>query len=508
MSNIDCLIFNKSDNVAINTDYGNVKNRKLFNIFSQESVTVADDVPWGHKIAISFIKKNAYIIKYGQVIGTSAKDIEPGEYVHTHNMKFVSDVNFINNGSCSNDNKFMLGVPDEFYGFQRSDRKVGTRNYIVLVSPVNCSATVVKRIAEHFRGVDFKEKNIDGVVPVSYGGGCAQSRTSYAYNLLNRTLAGWVENPNVVGVIFVGLCCESTCFESVMKNVKKIDKPVYNFNIRDAGGTTKAIQHGIDKVNNLVSGLPVFKRVALSVSNLNLALNCGGSDAFSSVTGNPALGLASDILVAHGGTSVLAEFPECHGAEELLIQRCTNEKDKDRLRTIIAWWKNYLTIHNVTVDDNLAAGNIEGGISTILEKSIGAVAKGGNSMINQVMDFAEHIEKRGLLFMNTPGFDPVSVTGLVAGGCNIVAFTTGRGSTYGCAIAPTIKISTNTALYEQMPDDIDINAGKILSGTGITDLGKEIYKAIVDVASGKQTKSEKNKLGWEEFVPWHIGDVL
>lgn len=513
MKHIESLIFNKNDNVAIvTTTHNNVKVGKIYNIHEDKWIMVKGHIPWGHKVALKAIRNAEHIIKYGQIIGVSTKDIAAGEHVHNMNMKFIGNISFRKNDAEKDLDCLTAEMPREFTGYLRGDGQAGTRNYIAVVSPVNCSATVAKRIAEHFRQEKHIGKSIDGIIPVTYGGGCAQSKATYAYTTLNKALAGWVDHPNVVGVLVVGLGCESTCYDSFMKyvkcNGKSHKRPILHFNIQDVGGTTKAIEYGIRKVEELICALPDCKRQLLPVSHLKLALNCGGSDVFSSVTANPALGGASDMLVALGGTSVLGELPECHGAEKHLIDRCKHKKDKEKLKQIIHWWKTYLKNNHVTMDDNLASGNIRGGITTILEKSIGAVSKAGVSKISQVLDYAEQMKVPGLLFMNTPGFDPVSVTGLVAGGCNIVAFTTGRGSTYGCAIAPTIKISTTSELYQRMPADIDIDAGSILTGRGISELSRDIYKMIVDVAGGKRTASEKNGIGWEEFVPWQMGEVL
>lgn len=469
-----------------------------------------DIIPFGHKVALTEIGKNTPVIKYGQPIGIASKDINVGQHVHIHNVQYRSDLRF-----STVDKKIILSpnnLKAKFSGFIRKDGTVGTRNYIVVIGASNCSATVVKKICIEFENKqkELSIKGIDGIVPVTYSGGCAQSRDTYAYEILNKTLAGWIDHSNVVGSLVVGLGCEGITDDSISLYLKTKEKSDMNyFCIQNNGGFKKSIELGIEKINTIIKDLPVFKREEQDMSCLKVALNCGGSDSFSGITANPVLGIVSDWLVEKGATVVLAEIPECHGYENVLNERCTKEADRKKLTDIFCWWDNYASIHGVNLNDNLATGNIFGGISTIIEKSLGAVSKAGNSKITQVVDYAERITEKGLVIMNTPGYDPVSVTGLVAGGCNIVAFATGKGSLYGASICPTIKISTNTDLYMRQTEDIDVNAGKIISeGTKFNVLAEELYNIVLEVASGKQTASEKNNIGFEEFVPWSVGETL
>jgi altronate dehydratase len=510
---INCIVFNPEDNVGVLVSSGGEPNQIVqISGPSAPFIKLKSSVPKGHKIAIREIKPNEEIIKFGQVIGISNKTILPGEHVHVHN---ISSANVVDFSAKYPPKKILIRKEDfsnTFRGFLRSDGRAGVRNYILVASTVNCSATVAKKIANYFKSVDLSKQGIDGIVPITHLGGCAQAIGSYAQTILNRTITGWLDHPNVVGAVVVGLGCETSSLESILKNSGTANKLSKNFlesfNIQDAGGTKKSISLGIDKVQRILSRLPVFQRTELPVSLLTVALNCGGSDAYSALTANPALGMAGDVLVHYGGTVVLAEIPECYGAEKLLIQRCASEEDRDKLAKIFSWWVEYARKNNVTMNDNLSSGNIAGGISTILEKSLGAVAKSGDSPVNQVVDYAEHITKKGVIIMNTPGFDPVSVTGLVAGGCNLVAFTTGRGSVYGCSIVPTIKIASNPDLYERLKDDMDIDAGKALTQNNISEVAGEIYKFLKKVADGTQTCSEKNGLGEEEFAPWQVGETL
>ena len=483
-----CLILDPKDNVGI-------------------VIARHNNMPIGHKIALKNIKSGSPVIKFGQPIGIASKHIRAGEHVHVHNIKFSDKLKFSISKSKSRINGDLL--PSFFKGYLRKDSRAGTRNYVLVVSTVNCSASVAKEVAGHFAN---KRLKVDGVIPVTHGSGCAQSIGGRSDVLLNRTIAGWIKNPNVVAALVIGLGCEDISMESInssMQSGNKFSGPlIESFNIQDVGGTKKAISLGISKIDKILSRLPSFERVNLPVSMLTVALNCGGSDAFSAITANPALGIAADILVAKGGTVVLGETPECFGAEKYLSRRCVKNADGRKLSRIFEWWNEWAEMNKFNMNNNLAPGNIEGGISTILEKSLGAIEKAGSSMISQVLDYGESITRKGLIFMDTPGFDPVSVTGMAAGGCNIVAFTTGRGSMFGCSIAPTIKISTTSELYKKLSGDIDMDAGTALSKNNIAQLGRELYNFLLKIASGTKTKSEAQHLGREEFVPWQLGENL
>jgi altronate hydrolase len=515
-SAVRCLILNYQDNVGTLVTSDGEKNQIVEKSeLLKDNITLRNSIPKGHKIAIRIITPNEPIIKYGQVIGFSKKKILPGEHVHVHNICFSDKIFFSKNGVSKHSKdliKDVSTIPSTFKGFLRNDGRVGIRNYVVVVATVNCSATVVKEIANYYQNKNLSKYGIDGVVPIVHMSGCAQSLEGYANRILNRTIVGWLDHPNVVGGLLVGLGCEVVTFESLKESLyskSTFDDTPFDFlSIQEIGGSRKTIRLGIERIERILSNLPEFKRKDLPVSKLTVALNCGGSDAFSGITANPALGVAGDILVSFGGSIVLGEVPECFGAKEQLKQRCLNQKDRNKLDHIFLWWDKYAEKNNVNMNDNLSLGNISGGISTILEKSLGAVAKGGSSPITQVADYAEHITNSGLVFMNTPGFDPVSVTGLVAGGCNLVAFTTGRGSVFGCSIAPTIKIASTTKLFENMKEDMDMDAGKLISGSSLDEVGQEIYNLIIQVANGTHTCSETQKIGKEEFVPWQVGETL
>jgi altronate hydrolase len=499
------IILSPKDNVALMLSHQ--ARRGLFVENKNILFALKEDIPYGHKFALEDIKKGNPVFKYGQTIGVASRDILQGEHVHADEINYIDNENqFFIEDEISN-NETAKDLPDTFWGYVRENGQVGTRNYIIVVAPVNCSSAVVRKITQRFD--NRQTDTVDGIVPITYDGGCAQSFDSKNHHSISQTIAGWIDNPNVVGCLLVGLGCETVNIDSVLKHIRNFDwKPIDFFNIQEAGGVTKSVDLGVRKIEEIVGKLPVFERTEVSVKHLVLGLNCGGSDIFSGITANPALGVASDILVSKGGSAVLAETPECNGAETYLKNRCVNQDDKEKLDQIINWWQNYTAFNQVKLNDNLSKGNMEGGISTILEKSLGAVSKAGKSPVAKILNYAEPVTANGLLFMDTPGFDPVSVTGLVAGGCNLIAFTTGRGSMFNASIVPTVKISTNTKMYETLSDDMDLDAGLVLEGVSLDKMGRIIYKNLIETANGKPTKGEIQKMGTEEFVPWQFGEIL
>jgi altronate hydrolase len=513
---VKSILLNSNDNVSILTKKGKLGDTAYVEQNIKLKMKLRDEIQQWHKIAVRDIEKNKEIIKYGQIIGYSSKKIIAGEHVHNHNIYYSEKILFSNNLFDKNSKSkiFPNDLPDTFNGYLRKDKRAGIRNYFIVVSSSNCSATVVKKICNNFSNKDFSNKNIDEIIPVCYSGGCALAKDGDTYKTYKKTILGWLNNPNVVGALIIGLGCEviteKGLFDSYndLVKIKENRIPIEYFTIQESGGANSSIKSGIKKIENFINNFKKPERTIIPVSKLIIGLNCGGSDALSGITANPALGFAGDYFVDKNGTIVLGEYPECNGTENHLLQRCVNTKDKKKLKEIFSWWQGYVKKNKVNLDNNLSLGNKEGGISTILEKSLGAIIKGGTSNIKQVLKYSEHITKHGLIFMDTPGYDPVSVTGLVAGGCQIIAFTTGRGSLYGCSIAPTIKISSNTSIFDKMKNDIDINAGKILEGIIMNEVGKEIYKYIIKIANGEKTKSEKNGIGWEEFVPWNTGETL
>ncbi len=474
--------------------------------FEGQKICLSADIPAGHKVALKAIRRDNPVRKYGQIIGFATTDITAGEHVHVHNVgvrDFDRDYKF------ASEAKSTEFYPENrtFMGFSRGDGQVGTRNYIAVISTSNCSAYASRYIAERFKNGGLKDyPNVDGVFAVNPKGGCSTREGGEDLLQLQRVLAGFARHPNVASYVIVGLGCEVNQSEGLIEN-QELGAPSVIM-IQECGGIQKTVELGVNKVEKLLSYANQFRRTKQPLSALMLATECGGSDANSGVTGNPALGVAADELVKYGGTVILGETPEIYGAEHLLTRRAKSEAIGKKLVGRIKWWENYVAMHNAAINNNPTPGNIRGGLTTIYEKSLGAIAKGGTSTVNEVYLYAEQVTEKGLVFMDTPGNDPASVTGMVAGGANIVAFTTGRGSVFGFKPAPSIKIATNSVLYNKMVDDMDINAGVILEGANVTDVGRLIFEDIAEVASGKKTKSELSNVGEEEFAPWVLGPIL
>ena len=475
---------------------------------TQERVTALDAIPFGHKIATRAIAKGEPVRKYGQVMGTATADIPAGSHVHVHNCT-TSDLR----SEAERAPVFRTDEkPRSFMGYKRADGRVGTRNYVAVLTSVNCSATVAKFVAEQAvkRGLLEQFPNIDGIVPIVHQSGCGMASQGELYDLLVRTLWGTANNPNFAAVLLVGLGCEVPQIARIARDYNIRTGPHFqSYTIQDVGGTKKAVEEGIARLKEILPEANRAVRAPQPASEIVVGLQCGGSDAWSGVTGNPALGNASDRLVALGGTVILSETPEIYGAEHLLYARAAAPAISEKLRERIVWWERYTAINNMEMNNNPSPGNKAGGLTTILEKSLGAVSKGGTSPLNEVIEYAKPITKKGLVYMDSPGLDPCSATGQVASGANLIAFTTGRGSAYGCKPTPSIKLATNTTMYERMKDDMDINCGTITTGeSSIAQKGAEILEYMLEVASGKRTKSEELGYGDLEFVPWHIGAVM
>jgi altronate hydrolase len=480
------------------------------------SVTALAVIPAGHKIAVHPVFSGGAIRKYGQVIGFATQPIAPGEHVHTHN---VAMRDFAREYEIGIEARALTPYPPEemrtFAGYARAGGRTGTRNYVAVISSVNCSASVSQYIAERFRNPDLQRDfpGVDGVVAFTHKSGCAL-QPGEPHQVLQRVLAGLARHPNIAGYVLIGLGCEVAQVHLLVERfrldqVKPGESTPTFMTIQNAGGVRKSVEAGVQAVLKLLPEAAAARRTPQPVSRLVLAENCGGSDGNSGITANPALGVASDELVRYGGTSVLAETPEIYGAEHLLIRRAINAEVGEKLIALIRWWENHARQHNATIDNNPSYGNREGGLTTIYEKSLGAVAKGGQAPLSAVYGYAEPVTAPGLCFMDTPGFDPVSMTGLVCGGCTIGVFTTGRGSVYGCKPAPCIKVATNSALYNWMTDDMDINAGTILDGTEtVEQVGRHIFEKMLAVAGGEKTKSELAGIGDEEFAPWILGPTF
>ena len=477
-----------------------------------DGVEVSQLVPRGHKIAMRTIARGEPIRKYAQVIGYASTSINSGEHVHTHNVEFR---NTQASYEFSNNLRPIIPVPvserDTFMGYRRANGKVGTRNYIGVLTSVNCSATAARKIADAFGPDELAGfPNVDGVVAFVHGTGCGMAGDGEGFDALQRVMWGYATHPNHAGILMVGLGCEMNQIDWLLEAYGIKPGPLFQtMNIQDVAGLAKTVELGIVKIRAMLPGANKCVREPCPASELTVALQCGGSDAWSGITANPALGRACDILVGQGGTGVLAETPEIYGAEHLLTQRAVDRKTGEKLIGLVRWWEDYTLRNKGTMDNNPSPGNKKGGLTTILEKSLGAAAKGGTTPLTGVYKYAEPIKEKGFTFMDSPGYDPASVTGQIASGCNLVVFTTGRGSAFGSKPSPCIKISTNTEMYERMRDDMDVNAGDMLSaGVTLEEKGEEIYRLLIAVASGQVTKSELQGLGDYEFVPWQIGATM
>jgi altronate hydrolase len=472
----------------------------------------SETVGAGHKIALKAIAKGEPIRRYGQIIGFASGPIAPGSHVHTHNCimaDFTRDY-----APCSETKPTAYFNDPEravFEGYRRGNGKSGTRNYLAVLTSVNCSATVARYIARHFdEQILANYPNIDGVVALTHTTGCGMASSGDGYDAFQRTLWGHASNPNIGGVLMVGLGCETAHLDLLIEAYGLKNGPLFHvYNIQNVGGTRHAIERGVAALKEMLPAVNDVRREPIPASELILALQCGGSDGYSGFTANPALGYASDLLVRHGGTAILSETPEIYGAEHLLTRRAVSQKVADKLIERIRWWEDYTERNKMNMNNNPSYGNKQGGLTTILEKSLGAAAKGGTTNLVDVLRYAEPVRERGLVFMDTPGFDPVSATGQVAGGANVMCFTTGRGSAYGNKPCPSIKIATNSSLYERQFEDMDLNCGSIADGsTSVEEMGKTIFSEVLAVASGKRTKSEQFGYGDNEFAPWQIGATM
>ncbi len=485
------------------------------------TIRLLEHVGQGHKIARASLAPGDAVLKWGQPIGFATRSIPPGQWVHSHNMAI---------GAVTQDYEKSTAVPKDlsprtgctFQGYRRADGRAGTRNYLAILSNVNCSASVAKYVAARFTPERLRDfPNVDGVIAFSHGNGCGMEFGGEHHQMLNRVMGGMARHPNIGGYVLIGLGCETGTIGHLIEDQQLVQiagvdiasgalpqHPVV-LSMQDLGGTQKTIDEAERLVESLLPQVNAVRREPIPASEIVLGLNCGGSDGNSGVTANAALGFASDQVVACGGTAILGETTEIYGAEQLLTRRARTPGIADKLLERIRWWERYAGMFDCTPDNNPSPGNKAGGLTTIYEKSLGAIVKGGTTALNDVVLYAEQVRSRGLVVMDTPGLDPVSVTGIVAGGANVVAFTTGRGSCFGFKPAPVLKIASNTPMYERMRDDMDIDAGAILSqGRSVEDVGEEVFARILAIASGERSKSEQMGLGDEEFQPWILGPVL
>ncbi|WP_186063974.1 UxaA family hydrolase [Burkholderia gladioli] len=473
-----------------------------------DDLVASAEIPPAHKIACRDVAQGAPVRRYGQIIGFATQAIPAGEHVHVHNLSI---------GEFNRDYAFgedlrpvsPAAAPLDFQGFRRADGRVATRNYIGVISTVNCSATVTKLVSQHFAapGALDAYPNVDGIVPITHSFGCCIDHHGEGIQQLRRTIGGYVRHPNFAGVVIIGLGCEANQMGAMFVAEGVEPGPLLvPLVMQEEGGTQKTVDAAIRAVEAMLPLANQARREPLPVSHLSVALQCGGSDGYSGITANPALGAAVDLLVSHGGTAILTETPEIYGAEHLLTRRAVSREVGEKIVERIHWWESYAEREKGSIDNNPTPGNKAGGLTTILEKSLGAVAKSGSSPLMGVYRYAEPIDTNGLVFMDAPGYDPMGATGQIASGANLVVFTTGRGSCFGAKPAPSIKVATNSAMYRRMVDDMDINCGEIMEGgASVEQKGEEIFRMIIEVASGGKSKSEALGVGNEEFVPWMIG---
>ena len=479
--------------------------------FDTATLPLQGPVKRGHKIALHPIQKGAPVLRYGQIIGAASVDIAAGEHVHSHNLNMGDHTQDYAQGAEARPLSPAL-EKRTFMGFRRADGRVGTRNYLGILTSVNCSGSVARFIAEAAEKAGLLQAypNIDGIVPIVHGTGCGLADETDGYSALIRTLSGNASHPNFGGILLVGLGCEVMQIPELVGRARMREDGNFRYmTIQASGGTRATIVKGLKMLDGVAALANEAVRRETPVSDLTLALQCGGSDGYSGITANPALGAASDLLVRHGGTSILAETPEVYGAEHLLTRRAVSRQVGEKLIERIRWWEDYTARNGGEMDNNPSPGNKRGGLTTILEKSLGAVAKGGTAPMVDVLQYAEVPVQKGFHFMDSPGYDPASVTGQIASGANLVAFTTGRGSVSGYKPTPGLKLATNSEMYARMADDMDMNCGDIVTdGVSVDAKGEEIFELLIRVASGEKTKSEELGFGGAEFVPWQIGAVM
>jgi len=503
---LDCIRLHPNDNVVVA-----LADLPAGATLANEGLTLTIAVPRGHKIATQAIEAGQNVIRYGQIIGMATSAIAPGNHIHSHNLGMGPHSQDYAHATA---NTALPPVTEvrTFDGYHRADGTVGTRNYLGILTSVNCSGSVARFIAEAAEKSDWLAgfENVDGVVPIVHGTGCGMSSSDEGYDTLFRTLSGYARNPNFGGILLVGLGCEVMQIPDLIGAGRmRADGNFRYMTIQQTGGTRATIEKGLSVLKEMGEVANKVSRAPAPLSHLSVGLQCGGSDGYSGITANPALGHASDLLVQHGAITILSETPEIYGAEHLLTRRAVSPEVGEKLIERIKWWENYTASNGGKMDNNPSPGNKRGGLTTILEKSLGAVAKGGTAPLSGVYKFAEPITSPGFAYMDSPGYDPCSVTGQIASGANLVCFTTGRGSVSGYKPTPCVKLATNSEMYARMSEDMDINCGDIITqGVSVAEKGREIFEMFIAVASGKQTKSEELGFGGAEFVPWQMGAVM
>lgn len=496
------LTLHDSDNIAVA-----LQQIEIGTSLSSTGLAAGDKIPSGHKVALKAISAGQQITKYGNVIGVATQDIAAGAHVHVHNVAMTSFHRSETFGAHAKGTD-ILPVSERaiFDGYRRASGAVGTRNYVGIVTSVNCSASAAKLLTREAERSGLLEAfpGVDGIVPIVHGAGCCIGTDDDAFRKLQRAIWGYATHPNFASVLMLGLGCEANQIPLMLEAYgRPKDESFQYYTLQSAGGTRKSIEKGLVWLESALKEAAKAKREPIDASHLSVALQCGGSDGYSGITANPALGHAVDLLVRNGGTAALAETPEIYGAENLLTDRSASSEVGQKLVDLLEWWEDYAAKHGSEMNNNPTPGNKIGGLTTILEKSLGAVAKAGTTNLNGVYQYGEKITAKGLVFVDSPGYDPVSLTGEVASGCNMICFTTGRGSCYGNKPVPSIKIASNSAMYQRMQDDMDINCGTISEGSEtVAEAGQRIFESILSTASGRKTRSEELDIGDAEFAPW------
>ena len=474
------------------------------------TLVLRDAIASGHKVALLPIAQGAPVLKYGQNIGVATADIPAGAHVHVHNVG-MAESQHAHAAGAGYQPTAVAPQPLTFDGYVRPDGRVATRNYLGVIASVNCSATVCRHIADAFKDEALAAfPHVDGVVAITHGSGCGMGGNGEGLALLQRTLRGYANHPNFAGVLVIGLGCEVNQIAPLVETLSARTPGMFaTLTIQDEGGTRETIAQGKAVLQGMLVQANQARREPVPLKHLTVGLQCGGSDGYSGISANPVLGAAVDLLVQQGGTAILSETPEIYGAEHLLTHRAASPAVADKLLQRLAWWEGYAAVHGGDLNNNPSPGNKAGGITTILEKSLGAVAKAGRTGLMDVLEYAEPVRAHGLVFMDTPGYDPVSATGQVAGGANLICFTTGRGSTYGCKPTPSLKLASNTPMFTRMSLDMDFDCGGVVDGRQtIQEAGAALLQLMVATASGQRSKSEDNGLGDNEFLPWQLGAVM
>ena len=488
---------NASDNVAVCLETGNKGDSVSI---ENQNLILSEDIPVGHKVALQEIEASADVIKYGAPIGHALSTILEGNHVHTHNLK----TNLTGTIAYSFDqklNELRFAKRDlTFEGFQRSNGKSGIRNELWIVPTVGCVNGQAQQIINRFQK-EVNPENIDAIEVFKHNYGCSQLGDDHINT--QKALADIINHPNAGGVLVLGLGCENNQISHLKKFIGEYDSERIKFLVSQ--DVEDEIEAGVELLIEIYAQMKNDRRVTIPISELNIGLKCGGSDGFSGITANPLVGVFSDFLIAQGGTTILTEVPEMFGAETILMARAKDEATFQKTVSLINDFKDYFTQHNLPVYENPSPGNKDGGISTLEDKSLGCTQKGGTATVMDVLKYAEPIKVKGLNLLSAPGNDLVAASALGFSGCQMVLFTTGRGTPFG-SFVPTMKISTNSALFNKKKNWIDFNAGQLLEGKTMDQLLEDFIQFVIEVSNGKKLRHEES--GFKEISIFKTGVTL